>query len=105
MFHRLPDRIRAHALICFLALILYPVMRLRLKAHGHTASPKTALERLRRLQHHRASIGDKAYSGIGKTSQDQLVLFEALKLPVPPKSALECHLSLSLDSDIKGLRD
>jgi len=32
VFHRLPDRIRAHALICFLAFVLYRVMRLRLKA-------------------------------------------------------------------------
>ena len=32
VFHRLPDRIRAHALICFLALLLYRVLRLRLKA-------------------------------------------------------------------------
>ena len=29
MTRRLPDRIRAHALICFLALILYRVLRLR----------------------------------------------------------------------------
>ena len=29
--HRLPDRIRAHALICFLALVLYRVMRMRQK--------------------------------------------------------------------------
>src|SRR5512139_2207965 len=40
--HRLPDRIRAHALICFLALVLYRVMRMRLKAKGHAASPRTA---------------------------------------------------------------
>lgn len=32
VFHRLPERIRAHALICFLALVLYRVMRMRLKA-------------------------------------------------------------------------
>ncbi|PYF08225.1 DDE family transposase [Rhodobacter viridis] len=37
--HRLPDRIRAHALICFLALVLYRVVRMRLKAKGHAASP------------------------------------------------------------------
>ena len=30
VFHRLPDRIRAHALICFIALVLYRVMRMRL---------------------------------------------------------------------------
>jgi transposase len=32
VFHRLPNRIRAHALICFLALLFYRVLRLRLKA-------------------------------------------------------------------------
>ena len=41
--HRLPDRIRAHALICFLALVLWRVMRMRLKAKGHSASPRAAL--------------------------------------------------------------
>jgi hypothetical protein len=29
VFHRRADRIRAHALICFLALVLYRVLRLR----------------------------------------------------------------------------
>ncbi|MCJ8336560.1 MAG: IS1634 family transposase, partial [Epibacterium sp.] len=48
--HRLPDRIRAHALICFLALVLYRVMRMRLKAKGHGASPRTALDLLARIQ-------------------------------------------------------
>ena len=43
VFHRLPDRIRAHALICFLALVLYRVMRMRLKAHGSAHSPKATL--------------------------------------------------------------
>jgi len=31
VYHRLPERIRAHASICFMALILYRVMRQRLK--------------------------------------------------------------------------
>ena len=34
IYHRLPNRIRAHAAICFMALILYRVMRSRL----HTGS-------------------------------------------------------------------
>lgn len=83
VYHRLPDRIRAHALICFLALVLYRVMRLRLKASGSAASPKTALERLRRIQQHRATIGDHAYTGMSKTTPEQLALFDALKLPTP----------------------
>lgn len=83
VYHRLPDRIRAHALICFLALVLYRIMRLRLKAHGSTASPKRALALLRRIQRHQATIGEHAYSGLSKTTPEQLELFAALELPKP----------------------
>jgi transposase len=83
VFHRLPNRIRAHALICFLALVLYRVMRMRLKAHGSTHSPKTTLELLRRLQKHRVQLGEQRLTGIGKTSVEQLDLFEALGVSTP----------------------
>ncbi len=83
VYHRLPERIRAHALICFLALVLYRVMRLRLKASGSTTSPKTALEILRRIQQHHVAIGDHAYRGISTTTPEQLALFDALTLPKP----------------------
>jgi hypothetical protein len=43
VFHRLPDRIKAHASICMLALILYRVMRQRLKMSGSDLSPEAAL--------------------------------------------------------------
>ena len=39
-----------HALICFLALVLYRVMRMRLKAGEHNASPRTALDLLSLIQ-------------------------------------------------------
>ena len=81
--HRLPDRIRAHALICFLALVLYRVMRMRLKAKGHSASPRTALNLLARIQKHTAHIGDRTFNGTSKTTPEQLDLFEALNLPQP----------------------
>ena len=42
--HRLPDRIRAHAMICFLAIVLYRVMRMRLKVNSHSASRRNALD-------------------------------------------------------------
>jgi transposase len=83
VFHRLPERIRAHALICFLALVLYRVMRMRLKAHGSLHSPKTTLELLRRLQKHRVQLGEQPLTGIGKTSPQQLDLFEALGIDQP----------------------
>ncbi len=83
VFHRLPERIHAHALICFLALVLYRVMRMRLKAHGSRHSPKTTLELLRRLQKHRVQLGEQHLTGIGKTSPQQLDLFEALGIDQP----------------------
>ena len=81
--HRLPDRIRAHALICFLALVLYRVMRMRLKANGHDASPRTALDLLARIQKHTAHIGERTFNGTSKTTPEQLDLFDALSLPRP----------------------
>ena len=39
VYHRLPQRIRAHSLICFIALILYRIMRMRLKASNREESP------------------------------------------------------------------
>ena len=65
--HRLPDRIRAHALICFIALVLQRVMRLRLRAHPVTGigSPERALWSLRRLQTHRVTLpGQKPVVGL-----------------------------------------
>jgi len=81
--HRLPERIRAHALICFLALVLYRVMRMRLKAKGQTASPRTALDLLARIQKHTAHIGVRTFNGTSTTTPEQLNLFDALNLPKP----------------------
>lgn len=81
--HRLPDRIRAHAMICFLALVLYRVMRMRLKARGHTASPRTALALLARIQKHTAHAGNRSLHGVSKTTSEQLDLFDAMNLPKP----------------------
>lgn len=81
--HRLPDRIRAHALICFLALVLYRVMRMRLKAKGSSTSPKTALELMARIHRHEAQVADRALTGLGTVTPEQLDLFDALKLPKP----------------------
>ncbi len=87
VYHRLPERIQAHALICFIALVLYRVMRMRLREHGSTTSPKAALELLRRIQKHKATVGTKEYTGISKTTKAQLDLFAALAI-TPPKHPL-----------------
>jgi transposase len=50
----LPKRIRAHAMVCFLALMLHRVMRMRLKAGNREDSPTRPLEQLRRI--HRQTV-------------------------------------------------
>lgn len=81
--HRLPERIRAHAMICFLALVLYRVMRMRLKAKGHSASPRAALDLLARIQKHTAHAGKRTMQGISTTTPEQLDIFEVMDLPKP----------------------
>lgn len=83
VYHRLPDRIRAHALICFLALVLHRVMRMRMKANGSPYSPQRALEMLSRIQKHRVEIDGKPFEGVSRIDPEQRDLFEALALPRP----------------------
>ena len=85
--HRLPERIRAHALICFLALVLYRVMRDRLRVSGNPLSPRRALAALRQIQKHKVEINQKVVTGTSRLLPDQSDLFEALKLPVPPENS------------------
>ena len=58
VYHRLPKRIRSHALVCFMALILYRVMRMRLKAANKTESPSTLLEQLKRIHQQTVQTAD-----------------------------------------------
>lgn len=81
--HRLPERIRAHALICFLALVLHRILRQKLKTAGHPLSPNAALALLRQIQQHRVQVDGKSVTGIGRLQPQQIDLFQALKLPTP----------------------
>ena len=56
VYHRLPQRIRSHALVCFMALMLYRVMRMRLAAAKRSESPATLLEQLKRIHRKRSGI-------------------------------------------------
>ena len=89
VYHRLPDRIRAHALICFLALVLYRVLRMRLKARDHRLSPQRALEIARRIQYHQVTLHrQQTASGLSKLTPEQHDLFEAIDLPKPSAKRL-----------------
>lgn len=85
VFHRLPERIKAHASLCFIALILYRVMRQRLKAADSELSPERALEELQRLQHHQIRINHaaKPITGISRLSEVHNRVFAALSLKKP----------------------
>jgi len=84
VFHRLPERIRAHASICFMALILYRVMRQRLKLAGHASSPERALAQLHRIQRQTVSINNgEPITGISNINQEQAALMAALNLKKP----------------------
>ena len=87
VYHRLPDRIRAHASICFMALILYRIMRMRLKAAQSACSPERALEQLRRIQHHRIRLDEEnPIEGISTITDEQSKVFQALGIKKPTTS-------------------
>ena len=89
VYRRLPQRISAHALICFMALILYRVMRMRLKAAKRSESPTTLLEQLKRI--HQQTIETSAgetLTGLTEITPAQKSLFAALELSPPTQSDL-----------------
>jgi transposase len=84
VYHRLPQRIRSHALVCFMALILYRVMRMRLTAAKRSESPATLLEQLKRIHQQIVQTGDgKTLTGLTEMTPAQKSLFVALELAPP----------------------
>jgi transposase len=93
VYHRLPQRIRAHALICFMALVLYRVMRMRLKAAKRSESPTTLLEQLKRIHQQTAVTAEgKTLTGLTEITAAQKSLFAALELNLPTPSDLAKHV-------------
>lgn len=89
IFHRLPRRIRAHALVCFLALILHRVLRMRLKAAHREESPTRLLETLSRIQQQAASTADgRVVRGVTKLLPTQKDLFAAIGVSTPKPEEL-----------------
>ena len=84
IYHRLPNRIRANAAICFMALILYRVMRMRLRASDTPLSPERALDTLRRIQHHQVIVNDtQPVAGLSTINQEHAAIFAALTIKKP----------------------
>lgn len=88
VFHRLPQRIRAHAFICFLALIVYRVVRQRLKLAKSDLSPETALSQLSRIHRHKVRINNaQPIDGISSVNELQAQVLESLKFKKPTQDA------------------
>lgn len=88
VYHRLPERIKAHASICFMALILYRVMRQRLQRAGSELSPESALADLRRIQRHTVSIDNAApIQGVSTIHPRQADVLAALHVKKPSHDA------------------
>ena len=84
MFHRLPDRIRAHAMICFLALIMHRVLRMRLRDRQSSLSPERALEIAGRIQYHDVTLSNgKRAKGLSRLDARQMDLFDSIEIPKP----------------------
>jgi transposase len=84
MVHRLPRRSRAHALVCFLALILHRVLRMRLKNAQRGESPGRLHEQLRRIQQQAAATPDgQLVRGVTKLATEQKQVFAAIGVLTP----------------------
>jgi len=89
VYHRLAQRIRSHALVCFMALILYRVMRMRLSAAQRSESPAALLEQLKRIHQQTVQTTDgKTLTGLTEITPAQKSLFAALELALPTPSDL-----------------
>ena len=88
VYHRLPERIKAHACICFMALIMYRVMRQRLKRAGSALSPEAALAELRRIQRHTVRVDNGApIQGVSTIQPAQADVLAALNIREPSQEA------------------
>ena len=84
VYHRLPRRIRAHALICFLALVVHRVMRLRLKQAKRPESPNRLLEQLGRIHLQTIETANGAsFRGLTELGPLQRELFATIGAHVP----------------------
>lgn len=88
VYHRLPQRLWAHGAICFLALVLHRVMRLRLKQRNAAYSVERAFHHLKSLQRHRVRVQDRTLSGLTTFTSEQKALFQDLQVAPPSIKAL-----------------
>lgn len=85
---RLPDRSRAHALICFLTPVLWRVVRLRLKSKGAQRKPQN---RPRPPRAHPRTHRPYRRPHLQWHQQDNTGTTRRLPLPEPPQTGLKAR--------------
>ena len=87
VYHRLPERVQAHASICFMALILHRMMRMRFHAGQTGLTPGQALQSLKRIQHQRVSFnGAEPLSGVSTMTTEFSQVLRARKVKAPSQT-------------------
>jgi transposase len=92
IYHRLPKRIRAHATVCFIALILHRIIRQRLKAAGSPLSPRRALQMLATIQKHIVHLGANTTAGLSNITTEQSGVYSALNMGKPTSKHVQLEL-------------
>ena len=83
--------------VCFLALVLHRVMRMRLRKADAGLSPASSLGVLRQIQHHRISLnGTRVVRGLSKINDLQSRILRALGVPTPDINSIDRQLELGL---------
>lgn len=75
-------------MICFLALLLHRVLRMRLKAGRLGMSVERALEKLRSIQYHQVRIDGETLTGLSRMTPEQKSLFDELEIARPAETRL-----------------
>ena len=66
-----------------MALILYRVMRMRLRTSDAQLPPERALDKLRRIQHHQVVVMTQPVAGLSTINQEHTAILAALTIKKP----------------------
>jgi len=88
-FHRKEHRVKAHAMICFLAFLMERIIERSLKGKGMDFSGQRALRHLKMLGIAVMEIGGELYAYITKPTRRHQEIFNSLKIKSPPRFIME----------------
>lgn len=88
-FHRKEHRVKAHAMICFLAFLMERIIERGLKEKGMDLSGQRALRHLKMLGIAVMEIGGVFYAYVTKPTRRHQEIFNRLKIKSPPRFIME----------------